>query len=100
MLSLCRHCQSGGESRIMATISVRQLNDRTMELLKHLAIRNSRSLESEVRSILDHAVRNDKEAKWERFFAAVDKLGLRAKPGDATGAELIRRGRERRLRKF
>ena len=84
----------------MATISVRQLNSRTMDLLKQRAVRNRRSLESEVRSILHHAVWNDEEAKWERFFAAVDKLGLRAEPGDATGAELIRRDRERRLRKF
>lgn len=84
----------------MATISVRQLNDRTVEMLKHRAARNKRSLESEVRSILDHAVQNDMAAKWEQFFAAVDKTGLRAEPGDATGAELIRRGRERRLRKL
>lgn len=84
----------------MATISVRQLNSRTMDLLKQRAVRNRRSLESEVRSILHRAVWNDKEAKWERFFAAVDKLGLRAEPGDTTGAESIRRDRERRLRKF
>ena len=84
----------------MAAISIRQLDRDIVELLKLRAARNKRSLESEVRSILDHAARNDMEAKWRQFFAAVDRIGLTAEPGDAPGVELIRRGRERRLQKL
>ena len=40
----------------------------------------------------------DAAAKWKSFFALVDRLGLKAEPGDPTGAELIRKSREQRLK--
>lgn len=79
----------------MATIRVRRLSDRAAELLKLRAARNGRSLEGEARSILERAVRNDMDAKWEKFFAAVDQLDITAKPGEPSAEDLIRQDRDR-----
>ena len=40
----------------------------------------------------------DAAAKWKSFFAFVDRIGLKAEPGDPTGAELIRKSRAQRLK--
>lgn len=79
----------------MATIRVRRLSDRAAELLKLRAARNGRSLESEARRILERAARGDMDAKWEKFFAVVDKLDLATKPGEPLAEDLIRQDRDR-----
>lgn len=89
----------GGEE-IMATISVRQLNDHTLEVLKVRAAGNHRSLEGEVRDILESVAAADTAAKRKSFLAFVDRLGLKARRGGPTGAELIRKGREWHLQKI
>ena len=81
-------------ARIMVAISIRQLDRDIVELLKLRAVRNKRSLESEVRSILEHAARSDMDAKWERFFAAVDRLNMVTKPGEPLAEEIIRDDRD------
>lgn len=79
----------------MAAISIRQLEQDVVELLKLRAASNKRSLESEVRSILAHAARNDMDAKWKKFFAAVDQLDIATKPGEPLAEDLIRQDRDR-----
>ena len=78
----------------MAAISIRQLDRNIVELLEFRAVRNKRSLESEARSILEHAARSDMDAKWERFFAAVDSLNMVTKPGESLAEDLIRDDRD------
>ena len=78
----------------MAALSIRQLEQDVVELLKVRAANNKRSLESEVRSILEHAARNDMDAKWEKFFAAVDKLNLVTRPGEPLAEDIIRADRD------
>ena len=78
----------------MAAISIRQLEQDVVELLKLRAASNKRSLESEVRSILEHTVRNDMDAKWQKFFAAIDQLDITTKPGEPLAEDLIRQDRD------
>ncbi len=80
----------------MATINVRQLDDDTVRHLKYRASANNRSLEGEVRHILESAVKDDMAAKSASFLAAADRLrheteGRRHTPAQA----LIREDRDR-----
>ena len=84
----------------MATISVRKLDDHTLEVLKARAAGNHRSLEGEVRNILESVAAGDMAAQRKSFLALVDRIGWKAKPGEPDSAELIRQGREQHLRKF
>ena len=79
----------------MATINVRQLNDDVVQRLKHRASVNNRSLEGEVRTILEAAVEEDLSAKREAFLTLSARL-RRASEGRAhTPAEdLIREDRD------
>ena len=63
----------------MATINVRQLTDGLVQKLKQRAVRNDRSLESEVRHILARAVEDDMAAKREAFLALPRNCGGRPK---------------------
>lgn len=84
----------------MKTISVRQLDDHILEVLKARAAGNHRSLEGEVRNILESVAAADMAAQRKSFLALVDKVGWKARPGGPTSAELIRKNREQHLRKF
>ena len=66
----------------MATIRVRGLTDRAVELLKL------------------RAARSDMDAKWKKFFAAVDQLDISAKPGEPLAEDLIRQDRDRGYREL
>lgn len=79
----------------MTTIIVRGLNDRAAELLRLRVARNGRSLEGEARSILERAARSDTDAKWKKFFAAIDKLDIATEPGEPLAEDLIRQDRDR-----
>lgn len=79
----------------MATINVRQLHDDVVRCLKHRASGNNRSLEGEVRHILESAIEDDLSAKRASFLALSARV-RRATEGRAhTPAEvLIREDRD------
>ena len=85
----------------MATINVRQLDQSVVERLKRRASSNNRSLEGEVRDILQRAVEDDMQARRASFLALSDRL-RRATEGRAhTPAEvLIREDRDHGHRDF
>ena len=77
----------------MAQVLVRQLNDKVVDRLKKRAKEHGRSLQSEVKTILEDAV-PDYERAWKR----IDSLRLRLKRSsrkfsDSVG--LIRKDRDR-----
>lgn len=85
----------------MATISVRRLDDSVVERLKRRASSNNRSLEDEVRHILESAVADDMEAKRAAFLALAARLRRETGGRTQTPAEvLIREDRDRGHRDF
>ena len=77
----------------MAQVLVRQLDDKVVERLKKRAREHGRSLQSEVKTILEEAV-PDYEGAWKRIAKlkkALDQAGRAF--GDSTS--LIREGRDR-----
>lgn len=79
----------------MATINVRQLGDDVAQRLKRRAVGNDRSLESEMRRILAHAVEDDMAAKRKAFRTLAARLRRKAGGNSQTPSEvLIREGRE------
>ena len=80
----------------MATINVRQLDDDVVRRLKHRASVNNRSLEGEVRNILEAAVEDDVPAKLEAFRTRTALLRQATEGRTHTPAEvLIREDRDR-----
>jgi antitoxin FitA len=77
----------------MAQVLVRQLNDKVVDRLKKRAKEHGRSLQSEVKTILEEAV-PDYERAWKR----IDSLRLRLKRSGrkfGNSADLIREDRDR-----
>jgi plasmid stability protein len=77
----------------MAQVLVRQLNDEVVDRLKKRAKEHGRSLQSEVKTILEDAV-PDYERAWKR----IDSLRLRLKRSSrkfSDSAGLIRGDRDR-----
>jgi antitoxin FitA len=77
----------------MAQVLVRQLDEKIVDRLKKRAQENGRSLESEVRTILEEAV-PDYEGAWKR----IEQFHKRLKKSGRTfsdSAELIREDRDR-----
>ena len=77
----------------MAQVLVRQLDDKIVDRLKKRAKEHRRSLQSEVKSILEDAV-PDYERAWKR----IDSLRLRLKRSGrkfSNSADLIRKDRDR-----
>lgn len=77
----------------MAQVLVRQLNDKVVDRLKKRAKEHRRSLQSEVKAILEDAV-PDYERAWKR----IDSLRLRLKRSGrkfSDSADLIRKDRDR-----
>jgi plasmid stability protein len=77
----------------MAQVLVRQLNDKVVDRLKKRAKEHGRSLQSEVKTILEDAV-PDYERAWKR----IDSLRLRLKRSSrkfSDSAGLIRGDRDR-----
>ncbi len=80
----------------MATINVRQLDDDVVARLKRRASSNNRSLEGEVRHILECASDDDMAAKRAAFLEASDRLREKTRSRRQTPAEvLIREDRDR-----
>lgn len=85
----------------MATINVRQLDDGVVRRLKRRASLNNRSLEGEVRHILESAVEDDMAAKRASFLALSDRLRRATQGRVHTPAEaLIRDDRDHGHRDF
>ena len=79
----------------MATINVRQLGEEVVHRLKRRAAKNRRSLEGEVRQILESAVEDDMSAKRAAFLVWSDRMRKRTKGSYQTPSEiLIREDRE------
>ena len=79
----------------MATINVRQLTDDVVDRLKQRASLNNRSLEGEVRHLLECAAYDNMAAKRARFLEASDQLRERTRGRRQTPAEvLIREDRD------
>ncbi len=79
----------------MATINVRQMDDDVVRRLKERAGLNNRSLEGEVRHILEGAVADDMWAKRTSFVALAARLRRRTEGRTQTPAEvLIREDRD------
>ncbi len=81
----------------MATINVRQLDDDVVDRLKRRASSNNRSLEGEVRHVLECAAHDDMAAKRAAFLEASDRLRKKTRGrSKQTPAEvLIREDRDR-----
>ena len=79
----------------MATINVRQLDDNVVRRLKLRASVHNRSLEGEVRHILESVVEDDLSAKRASFLARSARLRQATKGRVHTPAEvLIREDRD------
>ena len=79
----------------MATINVRQLDDDVVRCLKRRAAGNNRSLEGEVRHILEGAVEDGMSAKRASFLALAARLRRETEGRAQTPSEvLIREDRE------
>ena len=79
----------------IATINVRQLDDDVVRRLKRRAAGNNRSLEGEVRRILEGAVADDVSAKRAAFLALAARLKRETEGRAQTPSEtLIRKDRE------
>ena len=77
----------------MAQVLVRQLNDKVVDRLKKRAKEHGRSLQSEVKTILEEAV-PDYDRAWKR----IDLLRLKLKRSGrkfSNSADLIREDRDR-----
>ena len=59
----------------MAAMSIRNLDERVMELLRIRAARHGRSMEAEVRAILTDAVREPADSAG-LFTAVLDRFGV------------------------
>ena len=79
----------------MATINVRQLDDDVVNRLKRRAALNNRSLEGEVRHVLECAADDDMAAKRAAFGEAMKRLRPLTEGRKHTPAEvLIREDRD------
>lgn len=80
----------------MAAISVRQLDDDVVDRLKQRASSNNRSLEGEIRHILECAASDHMAAKRIAFLEASDRLREKTRGRKQTPAEaLVREDRDR-----
>ena len=77
----------------MAQVLVRQLNDKVVERLKKRAKEHGRSLQSEVKTILEEAV-PDYERAWKRI-AKLRKTLEQSRRKFSDSATLIREDRDR-----
>lgn len=77
----------------MAQVLVRQLNDKVVDRLKKRAKEHGRSLQSEVKTILEEAV-PDYDRAWKRIDSLRSKL-KRSGRKFGNSADLIRKDRDR-----
>ena len=73
----------------MATINVQRLDDDVVQHLKKRASDNNRSLESEVRYILEQVVNDSNQLKRESFQSLAANLRLATKGTTQTPSEAL-----------
>ncbi|AGY58528.1 FitA-like ribbon-helix-helix domain-containing protein [Gloeobacter kilaueensis] len=76
----------------MADILVRDLDPETIERLKQLAQSHNRSLQSELKAILEVAARTQRI--HAEVVASIDALRASLKPSNRTAVELLREERD------
>lgn len=85
----------------MAAINVRQLDDTVVQRLKRRAAGNNRSLEGEVRQILEDAVQDDTPERRQAFLTLAKKLRQETEGRKQIPSEvLIREDRDTGHREF
>jgi hypothetical protein len=72
---------------------IRDLTSETVAQLKALAEKNKRSLEAEVRLILEDVAR--RQARREEFWRIAEEISRRSGPQTTDSVDLIREDRER-----
>lgn len=77
----------------MAQILVRNLDPDAVEHLKSMATRSGRSLQAEIKLLLEEIAARDK--KREEFLKIADEIRARSGPQRTDSVEIIRRDRER-----
>ena len=73
----------------MAAINVRQLDEEVVRRLKRRAAGNNRSLEGEVRHILEGAVQDDVSARRASFLALATELQGETEGRPQTPSEIL-----------
>jgi len=78
----------------MATVTIRDLDDRTVAKLKARAKSNHRSLEAELRDLLSGIVQE--QERRQRFLAKADRIAaMTRKVPQSDSADLLREDRRR-----
>ena len=77
----------------MAQILVRDLNPQAVERLKLMAKRRGRSLQAEVKQLLEEIAERDE--KREDFLRFADEMRAASGPQATDSVEILRRDRER-----
>ena len=83
----------------MAQVLVRDLPDETVARLKRRAAEAGRSLEAELRDILNTAAEPTREQRKRETLAVLDRIRANSRPwrpGEPTAAEMIREDRDSR----
>jgi plasmid stability protein len=90
MLAYCYHLSNQLNDHIMASVTIRNLDDEVVATLKRRAKANNRSLEAELRAILARA------ANHTDLLAVVDRIAAMTPDVPQTDStELIRKDRDR-----
>lgn len=76
----------------MPDIVIRKLDEATVAALKDAARCHGRSMQAEVRMILEAAM--ERRARDERFWAWANEFRKKQKPSDVDSTEIIREARE------
>jgi antitoxin FitA len=83
----------------MAQVLVRDLPEETVARLKEKAAEAGRSLEAELRDILNRAAQPSHEERKREALAVLDAVRAKSRPwqpGEPTAAEMIREDRDTR----
>ena len=73
----------------MATVNVRRLDGEVVSRLKRRASANNRSLESEIRHILERAAEDDRDERREAFRLEASRLRARTAGTRHTPSEVL-----------
>jgi plasmid stability protein len=78
----------------MSTLTIRDLKPAVVARLKRKAAANHRSLEGEVRALLEREAAEPTLAAWLEQAAKLRATLRPARPGDPTAVDLVREGRD------
>jgi antitoxin FitA len=77
----------------MATLTIRDLDDKIVAKLKARAKTNNRSLEAELRELLSGIVKE--QERRQRFLAKADRIAAMTKVAQTDSTQLLREDRKR-----